>query len=315
MINARRGTADVMNNVLLATLPAALIATWFYGPGIALNLLICCGTALLCEAAISLLRARPYGTTFPDHSALVAAVLLALCLPPLLPLWLPVVGTAFAIVVGKQLYGGLGQNPFNPAMVGYAALLIAFPREMSLWPAASGELSWGISALLQDYSTLNWDAISGATALDAINIALRADLAIPSIALWQQPASFVAVAWLCGGLWLLYRGIIGWQIPLGLVAALLVLSTAFYLGDSARYASPLTHLLAGATMMTAFFIATDPVSAPAHWQARLLYGAAIGLLIYVIRSWGSFPDGAAFAVLLMNLCAPTLDHLWRGRRR
>lgn len=312
MIKVNRSTADIMTAVLLATLPAAHFSVWMYGPGVLLNLLLCCATALACEAGISLLRNRHYAITFPDRSALLAAVLLALCLPPLLPLWLPVVGTAFAIVVGKQLYGGLGQNPFNPAMVGYAALLIAFPREMSLWPDAAQSL--GFTPLLQGYNALPWDAISGATVLDGITIAIRADQAIPSIALWQQPASFVAVGWLCGGLWLLYRGIINWQIPLGLIAALLVLSTVFHLGDAARYASPLTHLLAGATMMAAFFIATDPVSAPAHWQARFLYGAGIGLLIYVIRAWGSFPDGAAFAVLLMNLVAPTLDHLWRGRR-
>lgn len=313
MIKAARNTTTVMNTVLLATAPAALTIAWFYGPAVFINLLLCAATALACEAAISALRGRPPQQTWQDRSALVAAVLLALSLPPIAPLWLPIIATAFAIVVGKQLYGGLGQNPFNPAMVGYAAALIAFPLEMSLWPQTWLGSGLAFTDLLGGYNTIRWDAISSATLLDASNTALRAGDALPAFTLWQQPAFWIALSWAIGGAWLLYQRIISWQIPTGLLLSIALLASVFYLIDPTRYSSPITHLLSGACIIAAFFIATDPVSAPAHRHARLLYGVCIGALTYIIRTWGSFPDGVAFAVLLMNLSAPALDHLWRGR--
>lgn len=313
MIKAARTTPELMHTVLLATVPPALASLWFYGPGIILNLLLCCATALACEAGISTLRGRPATATWADRSALVAAVLLALSLPPLLPLWLPVLATAFGIVVGKQLYGGMGHNPFNPAMVGYAAMLIAFPREMSLWPQPWADTQLPLTTLLSGYDTLPWDTLSSATVLDRNNTALRGGGTLPPITLWQQPASWVALCWAMGGIWLLYRRVISWHIPLGLLWAITLLSGTFYIIDTSHYPSPLVQVFSGACMMAAFFIATDPVSAPAHKHAQLLYGLCIGALVFVIRSWGHFPDGVAFAVLLMNLTAPALDHIWRGR--
>ncbi len=192
--------------------------------------------------------------------------------------------------------------------------MIAFPREISLWPE-SWLLGDGDLALFwQAYNHINWDAVSGATVLDANNNRLRAGHALTDPVLFAEAATWVSVGWLLGGAWLLYRGIISWHIPAGLLTAHCTLALGFHFLDAARYASLSVHLLAGGGVMAAFFIATDPVSAPAHRHARLWYGFAIGALIYIIRSWGSFPDGVAFAVLLMNLCAPTLDYLWRGRR-
>jgi electron transport complex protein RnfD len=313
MIKATRNTTTVMNTVLLAIAPAALASLWFYGPGVIINLLLCCLTALTCEAGVSVLRGRSATSTFGDHSALVAAILLALSLPPIAPLWLPIIGTAFGIVIGKQLYGGLGQNPFNPAMVGFAALLIAFPLEMSQWPRAWSDTGLSLTDILAGTGNLPWDAISRATVLDAGNTALRAGLSLPASPLWQQPATWISLAWLVGGIYLLRQRIISWHIPAGLLIAITILASVFFIIDAERYASPLIHLLSGACMVGAFFIATDPVSAPAHVTARLVYGLCIGALLYIIRVWGSFPDGLAFAVLLMNLSAPALDHLWRGR--
>lgn len=313
MIKATRNTRTVMNTVLLAIVPAALASLWFYGPGVIINLLLCCITALACEAGVSTLRGRPATSTWSDRSTLVAAILLALSLPPISPLWLPIIGTAFGIVIGKQLYGGLGQNPFNPAMVGFAALLIAFPLEMSLWPSVWSETGLSFTDILSGTNSLPWDAISSATVLDASNTALRAGLLLPDPQLWQQPATWVALSWALGGACLLQQRIISWHIPACLLIAVTLLASLFFLIDADRYASPLSHLFSGACMVGAFFIATDPVSAPAHVHARLVYGLCIGALMYVIRTWGSFPDGLAFAVLLMNLSAPALDHLWRGR--
>jgi len=314
MINAKLDTSSLMNNVLLGIAPAAIVSVGFFGLGPLLNMVLCVLTALASEALINTLRGRPPTQSWADRSAMVAALLLALALPPLAPVWLPIIATGFAIIIGKQLYGGLGQNPFNPAMVGYAAALIAFPLEMSLWPQSMQESGLGLSSVFSAYAEIPWDAISSATVLDANNTALRAGQALPDIALVQQPSTWIALAWAAGGAWLLYRGIISWHIPVGMLAAVSVFSGVFYVLDPSQYSAPLTHLLAGATLAGAFFIATDPVSAPAHRNAKLLYGVCIGCLAYVIRTWGSFPDSVAFAVLLMNLCAPTLDHLWRGRR-
>ncbi len=313
MNSPTRKTHQVMNEVLLACLPAALMSVWFYGPGIVLNLILAPLSALACEAVVSTMRGRPPMSTWADRSTLVAAILLALSIPPIVPLWLPVIGAAIAVVVGKQLYGGLGQNPFNPAMVGYAALLVSFPLETSLWPTQWSETGLTVTDLFTDYNTLPWDAISSATVLDANNTTLRAGGELRPNDLIAQPASWIAFAWLLGGAWLLKRSIISWHIPASLLLAVAFMASVFYLVDATRYASPLTHVFSGACVMGAFFIATDPVSAPAHRRARIVFGLGIGVLIYVIRSWGSFPDGVAFAVLLMNLAAPALDHLYRGR--
>ncbi|MBV2204057.1 MAG: electron transport complex subunit RsxD [Pseudomonas sp.] len=311
-------TQRVMLLVLAATLPGVIALTWLYGAGTLINLCWASAVALACEAAVLQLRGRPVRFFLRDGSALVTAVLLALALPPYSPWWLTLIATGIAIVFGKQLYGGLGQNPFNPAMVGYVVVLISFPVEMTTWPVPHGVgLLDGLRQILGIGSLP--DGWSQATALDVLKLNNR--LTIEE--LWRNPAfghfggigsEVVNLAFLAGGLFLLHRRLFSWHAPVGMLGALALMSLLFWNGaGSDSHGSPLFHLLSGATMLGAFFIVTDPVSGATSPQGRLIFGAGVGVLVYVIRAWGGYPDGVAFAVLLMNLAAPTIDYYTRPR--
>ena len=316
----------LMIQVLVALLPGTLAYAWFFGPGVLINIALAVVFALLFEAAILKLRARPVQSHLTDFSAVVAAWLFALCLPMHSPWWLVLVGIGFTMIAGKHLYGGLGFNPFNPAMVGYVVLLISFPREMTTWylPASiSGDTlslseslaySFGVADIQQ------WDALSSATPLDQVKTGLGQQLALTDIR--QSPVfsqfagtgwEWISLAWLLGGLWLLATRTIRWHIPFALLLGVASMATLFYLVDPQTYTSPLFHLLSGAVIIGAFFIATDPVTAATTDRGRIFYGLLIGFLIYVIRVWGGYPDGVAFAVLLANMCVPLIDYYTRPR--
>jgi electron transport complex protein RnfD len=306
-----------MWQVNLALLPGIATLFWFYGWGVLINIVIAGLTALASEALILQLRKRAIAPSLEDGSAWLTAMLLGLALPPLAPWWIPVVGAAFAIIVGKQLYGGLGFNPFNPAMLGFALLLVSFPLPMTQWPAANSGLDLSSSLAYVFELNTGLDGITGATPLDSVRTGLLQGENINQI---SRRDSFAAPQWfwinllfLAGGLYLLAQRLIQWHIPVAMLAALLIMSGIFHLIDAERYASPLFHLFSGATMVGAFFIATDPVTAATSNKGRLLYGAGIGVLLYVIRSWGGYPDAVAFAVLLMNMSAPTLDYFTQPR--
>ncbi|MFA5941510.1 MAG: RnfABCDGE type electron transport complex subunit D [Sinimarinibacterium sp.] len=300
--------AAVMRDVLLALVPGIALYTLLFGWGVLANIALAALTCLLAEAAVLHLRSKPLQPFLLDSSALVTGVLLALSLPPTAPWWIPVIGSLFAMLLGKHVYGGLGYNPFNPAMVGFVVLLISFPVQMTTWPA------------LQPLWVPQTDALTGATVLDHVRTQLglqrtlgeiRGDAPIGLFA--GRGWEWIALAWLCGGLYMLWRKTIRWQIPVGMLVGVTLIALPFWAMDPDRYASPLFHWLSGATMLGAFFIATDPVSAATTPRGRLLYGLGIGVLVYVIRTWGGFPDGVAFAVLLLNICAPTIDRYTRPR--
>lgn len=312
-------TQRVMLLVLLACVPGALTLIGMFGIGTLINLLWASLVAVSVEAAILKLRQRSLGFYLSDGSALVTAVLLALALPPYAPWWLTLVAVGFAIVFGKQLYGGLGQNPFNPAMLGYVVVLISFPVEMTSWPKPHGVGL--LDGLQQIFGLVQLpDGWSQATALDSLKI----NKSLTMEELWAANPAFgkiggaavewVNLAFLLGGLFLLHKRLISWHAPVGMLAALSVMSLLFWHGSgSDSNGSPLFHLFTGATMLGAFFIVTDPVSGATSNLGRLIFGAGAGILIYVIRTWGGYPDGVAFAVLLMNLAAPTIDYYSRPR--
>lgn len=322
-------TAGMMFSVILALLPALAIYALLFGWGVVVNAALAVGVALVCEAGMLAVRRRPLFPTLGDGSAILTALLLVFALPPLAPWWLTTVGVAFAIIVAKQLYGGLGFNPFNPAMVGYVVLLVSFPKELTLWSMplslagssldVSTTLSYIFSGSLPDGITI--DALTAATPLDTMKTQLGLGRTPGAIAASEPVFGFlggkgwiwVNLTLLAGGLWLIRRRVISWHIPVALLGSLAAISSIFYLLDSAHNASPLFHLFSGAAILGAFFIATDPVTAATSNLGRLWYGAGIGVLIYVIRSWGGFPDGVAFAVLLMNMAAPTIDHYTKPR--
>ncbi len=321
-VSGAASVSTIMLKVLLALAPGIIAYVWAFGSGVLICLMLASLTALAAEAAMLKLRHRPVMPFLTDGSALVTAWLIALALPPLAPWWMVVVGTLFAIVIGKQLYGGLGYNPFNPAMVAYAVLLISFPVLMTQWPAplaiAGAKLSfmdqWHyiFSRTLPD--NIGIDAISSATPLDTLKTQLRlhrdmADItAAPMFGTFGgKGGEFITGAYLLGGLYLLQQRIISWHIPTAFLAALALTSGVFHLVDANQYAGPMLHLFSGAAMLCAFFIATDPVSGPTTPKGKLIFAAGIGVLTWVIRTWGGYPDGVAFAVLIMNICVPLID--------
>ncbi|MNZ40694.1 Electron transport complex protein RnfD [compost metagenome] len=312
---------QAMKLVLLAVLPGVLAAFWLYGWGVLINLVLAAAAALAVEAAVVQWRKQPLRPTLSDGSALVSATLLALALPPYCPWWLPLSATAFAMIFGKHLYGGVGSNPFNPAMLGFALVLVAFPQPMTHWPSPHGmDL---LSGLQQVFGVGQApDAWVQATALDSlrVNKSLTMDELFagnPAFGHYGgRGVEWVNLAFLAGGMFLLQRRVISWHAPVGMLASLFVISLLCWNGSgSDSHGSPLFHLLTGATMLGAFFIITEPVSGARSPGAKLLFGVGVGLLTYLIRTWGGYPDGIAFAVLLMNLCVPALERFVAARQQ
>ncbi len=325
----------VMLQVCLALVPGTFALVWFFGWGVLINMALATVFAVVAEALVLKLRGRPALPAIRDYSAVVTALLFALTIPPTLPWWLTLLGILFAIVIVKQLYGGIGYNPFNPAMAGYVFLLISYPVATTTW------LPPNIPELLQtqDLTALSfldsarliftgalpaeytWDAVSAATPLDEMRTKLDQGMTIDEIRasspLWGDFGGrgweWVANWFLLGGLYLLWRQVITWHIPVAFLGGLLVSAGAFWLLDPQNYPFPAFHLFSGAAIFGAFFIATDPVSAATTKRGQLIYGAAIGALVFVIRTWGGYPDAVAFSVLLLNIAAPMIDHYSQPR--
>jgi electron transport complex protein RnfD len=309
---------QAMNTVLLAALPGLLALFWLYGWGVLINLLLAVASALLVEAGVAHLRRQAVQAALRDGSALVSAMLLAVALPAYCPWWLTVTATVSGLLFGKHLYGGVGRNPFNPAMLGFALSMVLFPQAMTHWPGHGLDFP---SALQQVFNPAPApDAWAQATALDSlrINKSLTIDELFASNPAFGRfggrGVEWVNLAFLLGGLWLLQRRIFSWHAPVGMLASLFLISLLCWNGSgSDSHGSPLFHLLSGATMLGAFFIVTEPVSGAKSALARLLFGIGVGLLTYLIRTWGGYPDGVAFAVLLMNLLVPTLERFAASR--
>ena len=323
--HARISTPGVMLSVLLAMVPGILALTTFFGIGTLINLVLCSAFCVGFEAAFLFLRKRPVSFYLKDFSALVTGFLLAVALPPYSPWWMLLIGCFFAIVVAKQLYGGLGFNPFNPAMVAYVVLLISFPVQMTRWtPPFSLTAQQHIPGVLEalrlvflGYDPNVFDGFTGATPLDIV----RHNSGFTMAGLWAKEAilrggqwggvgwEWVNLCFLAGGSFLLYKKIFTWHAPVAMLSALFILSAIFYDGgSSASHGSPMFQLMSGATMLGAFFIVTDPVSSAVSTRGRLIYCAGIGTLVFVIRAWGNYPDGVAFSVLIMNFAAPFIDY-------
>lgn len=322
-------TGSVMRLVLMATLPGLAAMTFFFGWGTLINVIWASLLAVGFEAAVIKLRKRPLQFYLTDYSAIVTAVLLGLALPPFVSWWVTLVGVFFAIVIAKHMYGGLGQNPFNPAMAAYALLLISFPVEMTRWTApfvlVDVDSTWSVLSLVDtlavifggiDLSAI--DSYTSATPLDA----LRHRGGLTTEEAWRQVPVLaegigawhaVSAAFVMGGVFLLYRKVFTWHAPVAMLGSLALISTVFFSVEPDFYADPFFHLTVGGTMLGAFFIVTDPVTAATSNKGKIYYGIGIGVLIFVIRTWGGYPDAVAFAVLLMNLTAPFIDQYTQPR--
>ncbi|KFN41321.1 hypothetical protein N789_05440 [Arenimonas oryziterrae DSM 21050 = YC6267] len=319
-----------MGLVLIALVPGVFAHVIFFGPGLLWQIVLATTFALGFEAAMLAWRRRPLRPFLTDLSAPVTAVLFALCLPPLAPWWIAAIGMCAAIVVAKHLYGGLGHNVFNPAMLGYVVVLLCFPREFTHWlPPAGLESSLGTPGFIDSTIAIfsgqlpapwGWDAIGQATPLDTVREWSNRGQTLAEIRGnplfgdfggkgWEWIANFYAL----GGLFLLWKKIIPWQTPVATLGSVVLVTVPFWLYDGDVNPFPLQHVFSGALVLGAFFIATDPVSGCASPRGRLIFGAGVGLLTLLIRRWGAYPDGLAFAVLLMNFAAPWIDLHTRPR--
>jgi electron transport complex protein RnfD len=321
-IQKNENVSRIMLAVIYALIPGTLVYVHFFGFGIIINIIIAVLTAIICEVMILKIRHRPIKPFLYDGTAVLTAILLALALPTLTPWWLAALGAAFAIIIAKHLYGGMGYNPFNPAMVGYAMLLIAFPKEMTAWiPAETHGLNFFDTLRYSLFETLptgmSYDGLTAATPLDSIKTQLSLGYSLDEIhktnaGLFGNIAGYgwewINMMFLIGGLVLIFIKVISWHIPVSMLGALGFMAMIFHFSDAGSYSSVSFHLFGGAAMLGAFFIATDPVTAATSNKGRLIYGAGIGILIYVIRTWGGYPDAVAFSVLLMNMAVPIIDY-------
>lgn len=333
--HAQRDTGAVMRFVMFACIPGIALQTFYFGYGVLVQIVLALITAVIAEAAILELRKKPVEHALKDCSAMLAGLLLAICLPPFAPWWIVVLGTAFAIIVVKQLYGGLGYNLFNPAMAAYVMLLISFPVQMTSWlpPLSLAEQSIGIKdtiyTIFTGYTSNGYsleqlrvtvDGITMATPLDHVKTALTQSLTIEeaiNAEIFNGQSgigwSMIALGYALGGLALLKLKIINWHTPISMIAGAIVCATFLALLDSSIFAGPWFHIVNGSLIFGAFFIATDPVSSSTTNKGRLIFGFFIGVWTVVIRTFGNYPDAVAFSVILMNMAVPLIDYYTRPR--
>lgn len=312
------GTDSVEKNmygVIIALIPALLVSFAYFGLGSVVVCLCSVASCMFFEWAITkyMLKAQP---SLTDGSAILTGLLLGMNLPSNFPIWMIILGALFAIGVGKMSFGGLGQNPFNPALVGRCFLLVSFPAAMTSWP---------VTGQLGAYT----DATTGATPLSLMKTAIKTG---DSSVLDQLPNSLemllgnvsnglgagtvgevCALALIIGLLFMLWRKIITWHIPVSIIATVFVFSGLLHL-VSPVYANPVQVILSGGLMLGAIFMATDYVTSPMTHQGQLIYGVAIGVLTVVIRNWGSYPEGMSFAILIMNAFTPLINTYVKPKR-
>jgi electron transport complex protein RnfD len=285
-----------MRDVLIALTPALLAALYFFRLPALLVILACVISAYVAE--IVCLKIMKKESPTKESSALITGLLLAFCLPPALPVWMAIVGTLFAMVVAKHLFGGLGQNIFNPALIGSAFLLASFPVAMTTWSSPI-------------------DGLSTASPLGAMKEASGAILPTVSELFFGTVSGSIgetsALALLIGGAYLLYRKQIDWRIPASFLGTVFLLTALIGISQGEGLWYPLYHLCAGGLLLGAFFMATDWVTSPITKKGRLLFGLGCGLLVVLIRLKGGYPDGVAYSILLMNVITPLLDRYTRAR--
>jgi len=316
------GVGQTMFRVMAALVPGIIVYVIAFGPSILISLTIASITAVAVEALMLKIRNYPVKPFVFDGSVLLTAWLLALSIPPMSPWWLIVTGTVIAVVFAKHLYGGLGNNLFNPAMVGFAALMISFPAYMTHWPAPlvlsgthlgfADQLAYMLTGSLP--AGMDADAVNMATPLDTLKTQLHLHHTVSEVlhmpiydVIGGKGTMWIAVMYLLGGIYLWRARIISLHIPLAFLGGLFLMAAFFYLKDADHYVAPWFHLVTGGTMLGAFFIATDPVTAASTPKGKIIFGLGIGALTYVVRVLGGYPDGVAFSVLIMNAFVPLID--------
>ena len=313
-IHSSESTTKLMRGVLIALIPAFAISLWMFGWGVLIVTGVSVVSCMIFEYLIQkFLLKKPI--SLGDGSAIVTGVLLAFCLPVNIPLWLIIIGSLVAIGVGKMTFGGLGTNPFNPALVGRVFLFISFPVQMTSWPVPQG------------FRTSLTDAVTGATPLGIVKEGLRNKDSMAGM-LENVPSNMDmfygkmagslgeigALALVIGLAYMLIRKIITWHIPLSIILTVVVFTGILWFINPAQNANPLFHLVTGGLMLGAIFMATDYVTSPMTGKGMLIYGIGIGLLTVVIRRFGAYPEGVQFAILIMNAFVPIINTYTKPKR-
>ncbi|WP_455204716.1 RnfABCDGE type electron transport complex subunit D [Kaarinaea lacus] len=330
--HGRDSVSRIMLVVILSLVPATVWGVYQFGWP-ALNVLVLCiVSAMLAEALCLRIANKPVVLYLKDNSAILTAWLLAMTLPPWTPWWIAVFGAFFAIIVGKQIFGGIGQNVFNPAMLARVALLVSFPVEMTFWVEPLPLFSQGAPTFTQGlaitfFGVPSLDAVSSASIIGHVKTGFTqghsvaqsltsAEYSFFANSLGTVPGSMgetSAFLIALGGLVLIALRIITWHVPVAMLGSVAILATIFNLIAPQQYPDALFHLFSGGLMLGAFFIATDLVTSPSTRMGQIIFGAGCGAIAYIIRSWGAFPEGVGFAVLIMNAATPLIDHFIRPR--
>ncbi len=347
---ANDNVTGIMRDVIIALLPACIAGVVFFGIE-ALNVMLLCTAFCVGLEALTLKALGKDYSALKDGSAIVTGILLGMNLASNTPWWICLIGSALAIVLAKQLYGGLGYNPFNPALVGRVGLLIAFPGYLTSWPVnkcsekaaeikdavnsvLSGEKTWAmiektsefttdqlsaIKTAIEQKSAIALDAITSATPLDVVSHA-TADLSSK----WGPKMEYMdyflgniggcvgetsALALLLGGVYLIYRRLIRWQVPFFYILTVAIITGIMWLVDPTKNATPLFHILTGGMMLGAFFMATDMITSPVTKKGSIIFAIGCGVITSVIRIWGSYPEGVSFSILFMNAFVPLIDRI------
>lgn len=313
-IHGNQNVKKIMWQVVLALMPAMLVSFWYFGLSAILLTAISVTGAVVVEYLIAkfLLKTTP---TVGDGSAVITGLLLAFNVPSSLPWWQMLVGVTFAIGVAKMAYGGLGKNPFNPAIAGRIFMLVSFPVDMTTWPKPG-----------LPFDTLNFsvDGLTGPTVLGVLKEGAGENISkiytqLPdylSMFLGERGGSLGEVfigAIILGGLYLLIRRIITWHIPVSFILSAFVFAAILHYVDNTQYIAPMFHLLAGGLMLGAFFMATDMVTSPMSKTGQIVFGVGCGLLTILIRVWGAYPEGVSFAILIMNAFTPLINKMFKPK--
>lgn len=310
-IHSGVSTSRLMSDVIIALIPAFILSTCFYGFSVIITTAIAICSAIISEALICrfILKQK---STIADYSAALTGFLLAFNLPTGIPWWIIVIGSFCAIAIGKMSFGGLGKNPFNPALVGRVILLISFPAQMTTFNVVP--------------MSAEADATSGATFLayikQSVANGIDVDTALDKINIFQMfigeragsLGEISAIALLAGFAYLLYRKVITWHIPVFVLATMYVFGEILHLADSAIYINPVYHLISGGALLGAIYMATDYVTSPMSKKGMLIYGIGIGLITMFIRVWGAYPEGMSFAILIMNAVTPLINKYTHPKR-
>ena len=314
-LHDKASTPRIMWEVVYTLLPVFVVAFYYFGLSALLVSMSAIGGCLLMEWAIS--RPKTQGSTLGDGSALITGLLLALTLPPGFPLWMAFLGGVIAIGMGKAIWGGLGQNTFNPALVGRAFLQAAFPTAITTWELPNGHywMPRGTNLALPFFQGHPIDAISAATPLSRMKFD-HAPTDLFDLLLGNTSGSLGETCGLLlalAGLYLAWRRLINWRIPVSILLTVALFSAVFYAMDPLRYPSPPFMLLAGGLLLGAVYMATDLVTSPLTPKGAWIFGIGIGFLVVLIRIWGGLPEGVMYAILLMNAVAPLINRFTKTR--